>query len=202
MNLPNKLTIMRMIIVPFFVLLLLNFTPVHHYLYAGLLFGIAAITDHFDGKLARKNNQITNFGKFLDPIADKVMVIAALVCFVQLGLTNAWFLILIVAREFLVTSLRLIAVDDGVVLAANNWGKAKTVSQIIAILSIFIFQYIQELISLHIISAELISQLGISNIAAAFSVTGNVLMVIATLLTVISGFVYLKDNARLIDPSK
>lgn len=201
MNLPNKLTVARLALVPFFVLFLLNFTPAHHYLYAGLLFGIAAITDHFDGKLARKNNQITNFGKFLDPIADKVMVIAALVCFVQLGLTNAWFLILIVAREFLVTSLRLIAVDNGVVLAANNWGKTKTVSQIIAIAAILVFQYIQELISLKVIPAAFVSGLGF-NTAAVFTIAGNVLMVIATLLTVVSGFVYLKDNAKLIDPSK
>jgi len=201
MNLPNKLTIARLILVPFFVFFLLNFTPAHHYLYAGLLFGIAAITDHFDGQLARKNNQITNFGKFLDPIADKVMVIAALVCFVQLGLTDAWFLILIVAREFLVTSLRLIAVDEGVVLAANNWGKAKTVSQIVAIASILIFQYIQELINLKVISASFISSLGF-NTAAVFAIAGNTLMVIATLLTVVSGFIYLKDNAKLINSSK
>lgn len=201
MNLPNKLTVARLVLVPFFVFFLLNFTPAHHYLYAGLLFGLAAITDHFDGKLARKNNQITNFGKFLDPIADKVMVIAALVCFVQLGLTDAWFLILIVAREFLVTSLRLIAVDEGVVLAANNWGKAKTVSQIVAIVSILIFQYIQELISLNIIPASFVPGLGFQT-AAVFTIAGNTLMVIATLLTVVSGFVYLKDNAKLIDPSK
>lgn len=201
MNLPNKLTVARLILVPFFVFFLLNFKPAHHYLYAGLLFGAAAITDHFDGKLARKNNQITNFGKFLDPIADKVMVIAALVCFVQLGLTDAWFLILIVAREFLVTSLRLIAVDEGVVLAANNWGKAKTVSQIVATVAILIFQYIQELISLQIIPAAFVAGLGF-NTTAVFTAAGNVLMVIATLLTVISGFVYLKDNAKLIDPSK
>ena len=196
MNLPNKLTIARMIIVPFFVLMLLNFTPAHHYLYAGLLFGIAAITDHFDGKLARKNNQITNFGKFLDPVEDKILVISALVCFVQLGLTNAWFLILIVMREFLVTSLRLIAVDNGVVLAANNWGKVKTVSQIIAIVVILILQYIQELIGLKIIPT-----FGF-NTVVVFNVAGNVLMVIATLFTVLSGFVYLKDNAKLLDSSK
>lgn len=202
MNLPNKLTIARIIIVPFFVLFLLNLTVPHHYLYAGLLFGIAAITDHFDGKLARKNNQITNFGKFLDPVADKILVISALICFVQLGLINSWFLILIVAREFLVTSLRLIAVDDGVVLAANNWGKAKTVSQIVAIVVIIIFQYIQELISLHVIPLAVVSALGTDYINRAFYYTGNVFMVFATVLTVISGFVYLKDNAKLLNPNK
>ena len=198
MNLPNKLTVARMVIVPFFVALLLNFTPPHHYLYAAILFGAAAITDHFDGKIARKNNQVTNFGKFLDPVADKILVIGALACFVQLGLTSAWFLILIIMREFIVTSIRLLAVDDGVVIAANIWGKAKTVSQLVAIIVILVLQYIQELMAMNVISS---SSFGCDP-AAAFQLTGNILIGIATLLTLYSGLIYVKNNIRFINSSK
>src|SRR5574344_1588229 len=129
MNIPNKLTVMRLIFVPFYVFLLLIPSIPHPYIIAILLFGAAAYTDHLDGKIARKNNMITDFGKFADPLADKIMILAALACFVQIGLTNSIILILIVSREFMVTSIRLVASSQGKVVAANKWGKAKTVSQ-------------------------------------------------------------------------
>ena len=109
----------------------------HHYLVAGLIFGAASYTDHLDGKLARKNGQITTFGKFMDPLADKVLVVSALICFVSLGLAPVWMVLLIVAREFMVTFIRLVAAESGMVLAANNWGKAKTVSQMTALIALF-----------------------------------------------------------------
>ncbi len=199
MNLPNKLTVVRVILVPFFVFFLLLPGIPHHYLYALILFSAAAYTDHLDGKLARKNNQITNFGKFMDPLADKVMVVSALVCFVHLGLADTWCVILIIAREFIVTSIRLAAVDNGVVIAANNWGKTKTISQIIAIVTILAFQYIQELVTLGKLSAFTIG--GISS-AAVFGQVGFVLILIATFFAVFSGFIYIKQNIGAINTTK
>ncbi len=144
MNLPNRLTVMRMILVPFFVAALLYPFP-HHFLAAFVLFAVASYTDHLDGKIARKRNLITNFGKFMDPLADKVMVLSAMVCLVSLDLADVWIVVLMLAREFMVTSIRLVAADRGRVIAANIWGKAKTVSQIIAILAVLLMQYLLEL---------------------------------------------------------
>lgn len=187
MNLPNKLTVLRVILVPFFVFFLLaDFIP-HRYLIALALFGAASYTDHLDGKIARRDGLITNFGKFMDPLADKIMVMAALICFVALGHTNAWFVILIMFREFAVTSIRLVASSNGKVIAANNWGKAKTVSQIVAILVVLTLQYVAELGSMGFFTFT-----G----TAVFSVyiIGEVFMAVATLLSLVSGAIYLKDN--------
>lgn len=134
MNTPNKLTILRVLMVPVFMVFVLYKQIPYNIFIALAVFAIASITDLIDGKLARKNNQITNFGKLMDPLADKLLVTAALVCFVQLGLANVWAAMIIIAREFLVTSIRLIAVDSGKVIAANIWGKTKTVSQMIAVI--------------------------------------------------------------------
>lgn len=199
MNLPNKLTVVRVILVPFFVFFLLLPGIPHHYLYALILFSAAAYTDHLDGKLARRNNQITNFGKFLDPLADKILVVSALVCFVDLRIASTWCVILIIAREFMVTSIRLVAVDNGVVIAANNWGKTKTISQVIAIIAILVFQYIQELVTLGKLSAFTIG--GISS-AVMFGQIGFVLILIATFFAVFSGFIYIKQNIGAINTTK
>ena len=158
MNLPNKLTIVRIIIVPFFVAVLMMPDIQHHYLWALLLFIIASVTDHFDGSIARKNNQITDFGKFMDPLADKVLVTSALVCFVSLNLVNVWFVILMIARDLMVNSIRLVAADSGKVIAANNWGKVKTVTQIVAVIAVLLFQYIGELTSMGWIPAFTIGE--------------------------------------------
>lgn len=192
MNLPNKLTMLRIALVPFFVFFTMaDFIP-HHLLIAGLIFGAASYTDHLDGKIARRDHLITNFGKLMDPLADKIMVMSALVCFVATGLTNVWFVLLIMIREFAVTSIRLIAVENGQVIAANNWGKAKTVSQIVAICVIFLLQYVLELHTLGIITLP-----AVETVRAAFDWIGFALMGIAALLAVVSGVIYAKDSAAL-----
>lgn len=136
MNLPNKLTILRVLMIPFFVFLLLaqrgeNTTLRHS---AMLVFILAALTDTLDGYIARKYNLITNFGKFMDPLADKLLVCSALICFVELGFLQAWIVIVIIAREFIISGFRLVASDAGIVIAASKWGKFKTISQMIAVI--------------------------------------------------------------------
>lgn len=135
MNTPNKLTVARMILVPFLVLFLLTEWggAANRFLSAGI-FIAASITDWFDGYLARKNNLVTNFGKFMDPLADKLLVCSALICLVELDRLDAWVVIIIIAREFIISGFRLIAVENGIVIAANYWGKFKTVSQMIMII--------------------------------------------------------------------
>ena len=192
MNLPNKLTVLRMILVPFFVFFLLVPGIPHHYLIALLIFAGASYTDHLDGKIARSRGLITNFGKLMDPLADKILVISALVCMVELGLTSAWFVIIIIAREFLVTSIRLLAVESGRVIPANNWGKAKTVSQMVAILAVLGMQYVLELNHMHVFAVE--DPLVLST---CFWLVGNVLIAIAVVLTLISGVTYLMQNIEL-----
>ena len=199
MNLPNKLTVARIIMVPFFVVFLVNVTIPHHFLIAGLIFALASFTDLLDGKIARKRNLVTNFGKFLDPLADKILVISALVCFVNLGLAELWFVLIIIAREFMVTSIRLIAVNTGEVIAANIWGKAKTVSQMVAIVGILIMQYLQELINLSVMPSFTVGQFSSSTV---FWFAGNVLVGISTLFTIISVAIYLKQNWNLFKNSK
>ena len=179
MNLPNKLTVLRIVMVPFFVFFMLGSFVPHRYLWALLLFCAASYTDHLDGKIARRDNLITNFGKFMDPLADKILVISALVCFVSLGLCDVWLVLLIIAREFMVTSIRLVAAGKGSVIAANNWGKAKTVSQMVAIIAILLMQYIGAFVPAAL---------------PAMTVAGHVLIVIATFFTVVSGIIYIKDN--------
>lgn len=195
MNLPNKLTVLRMIMVPFFVLALLWPFP-HHYLVALALFGVASYTDHLDGKLARKYHQITDFGKFMDPLADKILVISALVCFVSLGLCDVWLVLLIIAREFMVTSIRLVAAGKGTVIAANNWGKIKTVSQIVAICVILLLQYIAELGSLELV--QFVNQ----DVLMLFWAIGEIFLAIATFFAVLSGLVYLRQNWDIVKNAK
>ena len=129
MNLPNKLTIARMLVVPIFVVVLMF----EHYVISAIIFILASLTDMFDGMIARKYNMETNFGKIMDPLADKILVVAALVCLVQLGDVPAWMVIVILAREFTVTGLRTAAAAQGIVIAAGTTGKIKTILQMIAI---------------------------------------------------------------------
>lgn len=134
MNLPNKLTILRVLLIPFFVFFLL--VPVagdaSRYI-ALVIFIVASLTDLADGKIARKYNLVTNFGKFMDPLADKLLVCSALICFVEMDLLPAWIVIIIISREFIISGFRLVASDNGVVIAASYWGKFKTTSQMIMI---------------------------------------------------------------------
>ena len=134
MNLPNKLTVLRVILIPFFLLFVLLFKIPHHMVFALIVFAAASITDWFDGKLARKYNLVTNFGKFMDPLADKLLVCSAMICFIELDKLPAWIVIIIIGREFIISGFRLIAAENGVVIAANYWGKFKTASQRVMII--------------------------------------------------------------------
>ena len=127
MNLPNKLTTFRVILIPFFVFFMLapNMTGINHYI-AAAIFIVASLTDLLDGKIARKYNLVTNFGKFMDPLADKLLVCSAMICLIQTGQLAAWIVVIIIAREFIISGFRLIASDNGVVIAASYWGKFKT----------------------------------------------------------------------------
>ena len=139
MNLPNKLTILRMIMIPvFLVVLYIPGLGMAGNIAAAAIFILASITDFLDGKIARKYNLITNFGKFMDPLADKLLVCSAMICFIELEKLPAWFVIIIIGREFIISGFRLIAAENGVVIAANYWGKFKTVSQMIMIILLLI----------------------------------------------------------------
>ena len=142
MNLPNKLTLLRIILIPFFLFFLLtDFCGYAGNFIALGIFGIASLTDMLDGKIARKYNLITNFGKFMDPIADKLLVASALIAFVQMGLLPAWIVIILIAREFIISGFRLVASDNGIVLAASWWGKFKTAFQMFMCIMLIIHCY-------------------------------------------------------------
>ncbi|MBQ8307023.1 MAG: CDP-diacylglycerol--glycerol-3-phosphate 3-phosphatidyltransferase [Blautia sp.] len=135
MNLPNKLTIGRMIMVPFLVLFLLTgWGGAANRWICLVIFAVASITDWFDGKIARRDHLVTDFGKFMDPLADKLLVCSAMICMIELDRLPAWIVIIIIAREFIISGFRLIAAEKGVVIAANYWGKVKTVCQMVMII--------------------------------------------------------------------
>ena len=189
MNLPNKLTVARILLVPFFVAALLIDFPLNN-LAALALFGAASITDLLDGKIARKQGLITDFGKFADPLADKILVISALLCFVQLGLCDCVAVIIVLFREFTVTSIRLIAASKGKVIAANIWGKVKTVTQMVAIICVLVMQIILD-----------IGALGVALpccLRCIFYWTGEGLIWVSTLFAIISGIIYVKQNKHFI----
>ena len=135
MNLPNKLTVCRVALIPFFVVFLLypDLTKYSNYI-AAAIFIIASLTDYADGKIARKYNLVTNFGKFMDPLADKLLVCAAMICRVEMGKLAAWIVIVIMSREFIISGFRLVASDNGIVIAASYWGKFKTMFQMLMII--------------------------------------------------------------------
>ena len=175
MNLPNKLTIIRGCLIPFFVAALL-FDHGNNYtmrIVANVLFIVASLTDLFDGKIARKYNLVTNFGKFMDPLADKLLVCSALICLIELGQLPAWVVIIIISREFIISGFRLVAADNGVVIAASYWGKFKTTFQMAAVI------------------------LMIFNIPALTLVT-NIVVVIAVALTIISLVDYVAKNIKIL----
>ena len=194
LNLPNILTISRVVITPFFLVTILMETLPHRFLIACIIFSIASITDAIDGHLARKNNQITNFGKFLDPIADKILTTAALLAFMSMGLCNIWIVMLVLTREFAISSVRMIAATNGVVIPANVWGKTKTVSQMV--FTIFIM-----------LLGEVYFVVESSNVALFaklpdLSLISNGLLWITAILTVVSGIIYLYDSRKIIDFTK
>ncbi len=139
MNLPNKLTIFRVILIPFFVFFLLApYFPGYGKYIAVAIFIVASLTDLADGKIARKYNLVTNFGKFMDPLADKLLVCSAMICLVETKKLAAWIVIIIIAREFIISGFRLVASDNGVVIAASYWGKFKTTFQMLMIIALIL----------------------------------------------------------------
>ena len=188
MNLPNTLTLLRIILVPFFIIAMLVNFP-FHYLVAGCIFGVASVTDTLDGKIARSRNLVTDFGKFADPLADKILVLTALVCFLQVGLLGSFGaipVIIVLFREFAVSGIRLVAASSGKVVAANIWGKIKTVSQMVGISVIFAMQVVLEVLNAMKVSTGFITEV--------FYYIGNGLIWLSTVFTLISGIIYLKDN--------
>ena len=194
MNLPNKLTLLRVFLIPFFLVCMYVKFP-FHYLAALAIFSVASITDALDGKIARSRNLVTNFGKFLDPLADKVLVLAALAVFVEIPdiRIGAVPLIIISAREFMVSGLRLLAANSGVVVAAGMWGKLKTAFTMIAIITALVW-----LSACHDFSFEFPQVL--SDIFDIWLIPA--LIWISTVLTIISGAIYLKGYWNLIDTDK
>ncbi len=194
MNLPNKLTIFRIILVPVMVIIsLLNIQgtflniPITYWL-INLIFIIASITDHLDGKIARKNNQITTFGKFADPLADKILVLSAMLILVEFGKLPAWIPIIVLSREFVVSGYRLIAVEKGgQVIAANIWGKLKTVTQMIAIVLSFL--------DLNAFAAFITKNLSGYNLV--INILSTLFMFVSAIATIFSGWSYIKNGKEL-----
>ena len=182
MNLPNKLTILRVIMIPFFVFYLLApfFDGYGNYI-ALVIFIIASLTDLADGKIARKYNLVTNFGKFMDPLADKLLVCSAMICLVDLKLIPSWIVIIIIAREFIISGFRLVASDNGVVIAASYWGKFKTTFQMLMIIFTIFNIYLEN---------------------DVLDVISNILVYVALALTVISLIDYMLKNKDVLKDQK
>ena len=199
MNLANKLTIFRIILVPIFVIIGYLNLPGNvmgiaaTFIVMDIIFIIASITDKLDGYIARSRNQVTTFGKFLDPLADKILVLSAFVMLVEFGKVPAWIPIIVLAREFLVSGYRLIAsTKGGQVIAASVWGKLKTVTQMMAIIIVFVDKYnFAECFFSSIRSSMSMPQL-------VFNVVTTLLLIISTIATVFSGYDYLKGGKDLL----
>lgn len=180
MNLPNKLTIFRVILIPFFVFFLLApyFEGYGNYI-AVAIFIVASLTDLLDGKIARKYNLVTDFGKFMDPLADKLLVCSAMICLIENGKLAAWIVIVIISREFIISGFRLVASDNGIVIAASYWGKFKTTFQMLMIIVL-------------ILDIQM----------PFFEILGTVLTYIALVLTVVSLIDYLWKNKSVLKEQK
>lgn len=175
MNLPNKLTVLRILMVPFFVFFMLTDVAGDASKWIALvLFCIASLTDLLDGKIARKYNLVTNFGKFMDPLADKLLVCSAMICMIETGKLASWFVIIIIAREFIISGFRLVASDSGIVIAASYWGKFKTVFQMAMIIVMIL------------------------NLGGVFGIIETILMWISLVLTVISLVDYVAKNTQVL----
>lgn len=192
MNLPNKLTVLRVLLIPVFLVFLLCFNIPYHVVWALVIFAIASITDMLDGKIARKNNLVTTFGKFLDPLADKLLVMTAVICFSFERWIDPIAVIIILGREFMVTGLRLVVANEGVVVAAGIWGKLKTAFTMIALVAIMALQVFFPVTKG---SPEL-------NWTSPIFLINEALIWISVVLTVISGVIYLKGYWKYIDSNK
>lgn len=175
MNLPNKLTVLRVVMVPFFVFFMLTDVGGSANKWIALvLFCVASLTDMLDGQIARKRNLVTNFGKFMDPLADKLLVCSAMICLIETGKLAAWIVIIIIAREFIISGFRLVASDSGIVIAASYWGKFKTVFQMAMIIFLIL------------------------DLGGIFVIVENVLVWIALALTIISLIDYIVKNKQVL----
>ena len=175
MNTPNKLTVARMILVPFLVVFLLTGWGGEANRWICLaIFVAASVTDWFDGHLARKYNLITNFGKFMDPLADKLLVCSAMICMIEVDKLPAWVVIIIIGREFIISGFRLVASDNGIVIAASYWGKFKTVSQMFMIIVL------------------------IADLGGVFDIVGTVLIWLSLIMTVVSLIDYIAKNVQVL----
>ena len=175
MNLPNKLTILRVILIPFFVVFMLfDITGAADKWIALLIFCVASLTVMLDGKIARKYNLVTNFGKFMDPLADKLLVCTALICLTSMNRLNVIVVLVIIAREFIISGFRLVASDNGIVIAASYWGKFKTVSQMALIIVL------------------------IMDLGGVWNIVGTVLTWVALILTVVSLIDYIAKNKQVL----
>ncbi len=179
MNLPNKLTMMRIVLVPIFMIALL----LEFYYAALVIFCVAAITDFFDGYLARKYNLVSSFGKIMDPLADKLLVFSALICFIQLDVVSVWAPIIIIAREFFVTSMRVVAVSKGKVIAASWWGKVKTNVQLFAVIGTMLI-------------------LGLGRIIPRGGEVAAILIWLSALFTIASWVAYIRENITVFEDEK
>lgn len=189
MNLPNRLTILR-IFLTFVFIVFISLKGLSPKIIAFIIFVIASLTDYYDGYLARRNNQVTDFGKLMDPIADKILVLSAFLAFVQMQLISAWMVVIIFSREALITGLRIFAMSKGKVLEAEAAGKHKTVSQMVAIFLIFLFIIFKEALLRYYSWGQTIDYI--------FKISIFILMFITVILTVISGLSYLWRNRKLI----
>lgn len=175
MNLPNKLTVLRVLMIPFFVVFMLMDIVLGMDKWIALaIFAIASLTDLLDGKIARKYNLVTNFGKFMDPLADKLLVSSAMICLVEMGRLPAWIVIIIISREFIISGFRLVASDSGIVIAASYWGKFKTVFQMVMIIVM------------------------IMDLGSSFVMLENILIYVALILTVVSLIDYIAKNKEVL----
>ena len=175
MNLPNKLTVLRVVMLPFFVaFLMFDITGAADKWIALAIFCAASLTDMLDGKIARKYNLVTNFGKFMDPLADKLLVCTAMICLVSMDKLNVIVVLVIIAREFIISGFRLVASDNGIVIAASYWGKFKTVSQMAMVIVL------------------------IMDLGGVFEMIGNVLVWVALILTVVSLVDYIAKNKQVL----
>ncbi len=174
MNTPNKLTILRVIMIPFFVFFMLADMGNAGKYTALVLFIAASLTDTLDGYLARKYNQVTNFGKFMDPLADKLLVCSALICLMDVGKLPSWAVIVIISREFIISGFRLVASDNGIVIAASWWGKSKTISQMVMII------------------------LMIADFGGVFGTLETILLYVAVILTVVSMIDYIWKKRQVL----
>ena len=175
MNLPNKLTVLRVIMVPFFVFFMLtDVGGAANKWIALVIFCVASLTDMLDGKIARARTLVTNFGKFMDPLADKLLVCSAMICLIPSGKLAAWIVIVIIAREFIISGFRLVASDAGIVIAASYWGKFKTVSQMFMIIVL------------------------IADLGGAFDMIGTILIWVSLILTIVSLFDYVAKNVQVL----